>query len=338
MTIRIVPNTEVIPIRVKAFTIDELVARYAVSNQVDGKSPKTIAWYGDILSQFLRYLKDNGYQSILSTFNMDIIRGYILFLRRRPRFQGHPFISQKGDLLSPKTVQCHVRVLKALSTWLYEEEYTTTNRLKNLKLPKAAMRIMEPLSLKEIKNVVGSINRKSYRGERNHAVVVTLLDTGLRSSEVTGITLSNLNLKDGYIRIIGKGDKERIVPIGKFVQMELMHYIEKVRPLVYDGDNNNLFLSQDGRPMTTNTVKMVFSKLARSSRVHRLHAHLCRHTFDVNYLLNGGDIFSLREILGHTTLEMVNHYLHFTSSQITVQHHKYSPMDRIQETDWQCGE
>lgn len=197
---------------------------------------------------------------------------------------------------------------------------------------------MEPLSPDEIKNVVSSINRKSYSGERNHAVLVTLLDTGLRSSEVTGITLSNLNLKDGYIRITGKGDKERIVPIGKFVRMELMHYIEKVRPQVYGGDNNNLFLSQDGRPMTTNTVKMVFSKLAKSLRVHRLHAHLCRHTFAVNYLLNGGDIFSLWEILGHITLEMVNHYLHFTSSQITAQHHKYSPMDRIQEKDWQGGE
>ena len=125
------------------------------------------------------------------------------------------------------------------------------------------------------------------------------------------------------------------MPIGKFVRMELIHYIEKVRPHVCGGDCSNLFLTQRGRPMTLNIVKMVFSKLARSSEVIRLHAHLCRHTFAVNYLLNGGDIFSLREILGHTTLAMVNHYLHFTSSQITAQHHKYSPMDRIQE---KCGQ
>jgi len=112
MTIKVVPDTEVITIRVKGLTIDELLARYAVSNQADGKSPKTIAWYADILSQFLRYLKTNGYQCILPTFNIDIIRGYMLFLRKRPRFQGHPFIPQSRDLLSPKTVQCHVRVLK----------------------------------------------------------------------------------------------------------------------------------------------------------------------------------------------------------------------------------
>ncbi len=73
----------------------------------------------------------------------------------------------------------------------------------------------------------------------------------------------------------------------------------------------------------------MISFTAKSSGVKRLHAHLCRHTFAINYLLNGGDIFSLREILGHTTLEMVNHYLHFTRSQLTAQHHKFSPMDRL---------
>ena len=67
------------------------------------------------------------------------------------------------------------------------------------------------------------------------------------------------------------------------------------------------------------------------------HAHLCRHTFAISYLLNGGDISSLREILGHTTLEMVNHYLHFTSAQITEQHHKYSPMDKLQSERKQLG-
>ena len=129
---------------------------------------------------------------------------------------------------------------------------------------------------------------------------------------------------------MGKGSKERIVPIGKYVGMTLWSYIDKVRPETTSPDCNNLFLTQGGNPITVNTVKLVFSRLAKSSGVERLHAHLCRHTFAINYLLNGGDIFSLREILGHTTLEMVNHYLHFTSSQITDQHHKYSPMDRLQ--------
>ncbi len=128
---------------------------------------------------------------------------------------------------------------------------------------------------------------------------------------------------------MGKGSKERVVPIGKYIQMTLWTHIDKVRPEPIRPNCNNLFLTQDGKPITVNTIKLLFSRLAKTSGVERLHAHLCRHTFAINYLMNGGDIFSLREILGHTTLDMVNHYLHFTSSQITAQHQKYSPMDKF---------
>ncbi|MFC1916575.1 tyrosine-type recombinase/integrase [Chloroflexota bacterium] len=115
--------------------------------------------------------------------------------------------------------------------------------------------------------------------------------------------------------------------------MTLWSYIDKIRPEPYSPRYNNLFLTKGGKSITVNTIKLMFSRLAKSSGVERLHAHLCRHTFAINYLLNGGDIFSLREILGHTTLDMVNHYLHFTNSQITAQHRKYSPMDRLQEKE-----
>ena len=123
--------------------------------------------------------------------------------------------------------------------------------------------------------------------------------------------------------------KERIVPIGKQVSIILGGYIQNVRPIPLDPKCNALFLTHNGKPITTNTLKLLFSRLANKSGVQRLHAHLCRHTFATDYLYNGGDIHSLKEILGHTTLDMVNEYLHFTSSQITDLHHKFSPMDRF---------
>ncbi len=94
-------------------------------------------------------------------------------------------------------------------------------------------------------------------------------------------------------------------------------------------DCTRLFVSEDGGLITENTIKLFFSRLKKKSGINRLHAHLCRHTFAINYLLNGGDIYSLKEILGHTTLEMVNRYLHFTKAQITARHREFSPMDRI---------
>jgi len=331
MSIKVVPHTVVLTKPGKALTIDELISRYDFNNKAESKSPKTIVWYRDILNQFSLYLQTEHYPCHLSAISLDIVRGYVLYLRHKPKFKGHPFTPTQADYLSPKTVQGHARGLKSFFSWLYVEGYTPENRLKNLKIPKAPVTLIEPLTPEEIKKVTVSINKKAPTGARNHAILVTLLDTGLRASEAAGITLSNLDLADGYIKVMGKGSKERIAPIGKYIQMTLWTYIDKVRPEPISPDCNNLFLTQGGKPITVNTIKLLFSRLAKSSGVERLHAHICRHTFAINYLINGGDIFSLREILGHTTLDMVNHYLHFTSSQITAQHRKYSPMDKLQK-------
>jgi len=314
---------------VRKLYFKDLIQRYELSNRAEGKSPKTVLWYTEMLRLFSSYLSANHAACDLSSIDIETVRTYILYLKQKQRFDGHPYTSGQASLLSPKTVQCHVRALKAFSSWLYSEGYTEENRLKNLKLPKAPITIIEPLTPEETKNIIDTINRQTLTGARNNAIFVALLDTGLRASEVANITLDNLNLTDGYIKVMGKGAKERIVPIGKYVQMTLWSYIDKVRPEPATPDLNNLFLSSNGKAITVNTIKLFFSRLAKSSGVEKLHAHLCRHTFAINYLLNGGDIFSLKAILGHTTLEMVNHYLHFTSSQITDQHHKFSPMDKF---------
>lgn len=310
-------------------SLTSLIIVYEVSNQAEGKSSKTVRWYSEMLSAFTRYMQVKLNTCDLAAFNIDMVRGYILYLRQKPKFQEHPYTPPQAKPLSPKTIQCHVRALKAFSSWLHSEGYTFENCLKNLKLPKAPVVVMEPLTPEETKTIIASMNSKSSTGARNHAIVVTLLDTGLRASEVANITLGNMNLNEGYLKVMGKGAKERIVPIGKYVRMNLWSYIDKVRPQPASLDCSSLFLSPSGKPITVNTIKLFFSRLAKSSGVERLHAHLCRHTFAINYLMNGGDIFSLREILGHTTLDMVNHYLHFTSSQIVAQQHKYSPMDRL---------
>ncbi len=314
-----------------ALSLDEIIRRYALSNQAENKSPSTVTWYNDMLRSFSDYMKRTQDSCRLNNFTVDTVRGYIIFLRQKPKYQGHPCTPEQTMLLSPKTIQGHVRALKAFSTWLYVDGFTEENVLSNLKMPKAPVKLMEPLTPDEISRVIGSIDRNTLTGARNYAMLVTLLDTGLRASELANITLGNLDLTEGFIKAMGKGSKERIVPVGKFVRMTLWNYIERIRPRYGGSDNNYLFLALGGKPMLVNTVKLLFSRLAKVSGVKRLHAHLCRHTFAINYLMNGGDIFSLREILGHTTLEMVNHYLRFTSSQITAQHHKYSPMDKLQQ-------
>ena len=100
MSIKLVPNTVVLTRPGKALTIDELTSRYAVSNEADGKSPKTIAWYREILNQFSTYLKTERYPCHLAAISLDVIRGYVLYLRNKPKFKGHPFTPKQNVLLS----------------------------------------------------------------------------------------------------------------------------------------------------------------------------------------------------------------------------------------------
>lgn len=266
--------------KVRRPTVDDLILRYELSNRAEGKSAKTITWYSDILYSFSSYFKENGYSGDISDFTIERARDYILFLKQKPRFEGHPYTPAQSKLLSPKTVQCHARALKAYSSWLYTDGYTSENRLKNLKLPKAPVAVIEPLTPEEIKNIIASINKKSPAGARNSALFITLLDTGLRASEIAGITLSNLNLTDGSIKVMGKGGKERIVPIGRYIQSTLLSYVDKVRPEPSDPECDRLFLSPGGNPITANTLKLLFLQTGQDLRCIEIArppvpAHIC---------------------------------------------------------------
>jgi site-specific recombinase XerD len=112
------------------------------------------------------------------------------------------------------------------------------------------------------------------------------------------------------------------VPIGNNAERALQRYLFRYRPRPAHLGVDNVFLSLSGTPLTENSLKLVFARLARRSGVNRLHAYLCRHTFATRFLINGGDVFSLQQMLGHSILEMVRHYVSLASSHITLQHRR----------------
>ena len=144
---------------IQALSLDDVIRRYVLSNQAESKSPATVTWYSDMLRSFSDYMKRTQDSCRLNDFTVDAVRGYIVFLRQKPKFQGHPCTPEQTMLLSPKTLQGHVRALKAFSSWLYADGYTEENILKNLKLPKAPVKLMEPLTPDEISRVIRSIDR-----------------------------------------------------------------------------------------------------------------------------------------------------------------------------------
>src|SRR4030042_1558046 len=126
---------------------------------------------------------------------------------------------------------------------------------------------------------------------------------------------------------MGKGAKERSVPIGNMAQKILQRYIFHFRSEPMREDN--VFLTLEGHPLSDNAIRLISKRLSRKSWIRRLHVHLFRHTFATKYLINGGDVFSLQQILGHTTLEMVKRYVTLASAHVRVQHRRFSPMDRM---------
>lgn len=122
----------------------------------------------------------------------------------------------------------------------------------------------------------------------------------------------------------GKGNKQRVVPIGYQTRRLLLRYLAR-RPTF--ADTRSVFLQSDLSPVTDDTLRMLFRRLKDKSGIPRLRAHLLRHTFATRYLENGGDLYSLQQILGHTSLEMVRRYVHFTPGKMKSTYAKYSPMD-----------
>lgn len=306
-----------------------LVKHFELFNRTEGKSPRTIVWYNQVLRRFQRYLQRHGKSTTLGNLNEAAVREYIVYLQEKRRGEENPHMPPTDAGLAPVTIQDYVRVLRVFFNWLSHEGYTSENRLAKLKLPKATSKVVEVLTPQEVARVIQAIDPSTPGGARDYAVVLLLLDTGLRCSEAMGFASDDVNIEGGYLKVLGKGNKERIVPFGATAQRALIRYALHHRPQPFSPAVRNFFLTPDGRPLTYEGARMILRRIAQQSGVKRLHAHLCRHTFATNYLINGGDVFSLQQILGHSTLEMVRRYVSLASAHITVQHRKFSPMDQI---------
>ncbi len=296
--------------------LDKLILHFAQPNKAEGKSPKTIAWYSEMLTDFTRFVESAGYRSILSNFDVETVREFV--------------VSEQERGLSPYTVQGKVRALKAFSSWLFREGYTSDNLLSNFKLPKVPVNLIEPLSSGEIDQLVGYHNLLTAIGCRDIAILVLMLDTGIRLSELCSLHIDDAHVEEGYLKVLGKGSKERIVPIGALAQKMLWRYLIHFRPAPIVKTDDYLFLTLDGKPLQSNAVKLLINRWGKRAGIPRLHAHLCRHTFATNYLIHKcGDVFRLQQILGHTSLEMVRRYVHYASSQALINGKILSPVDQM---------
>ncbi len=169
---------------------------------------------------------------------------------------------------------------------------------------------------------------------RNYCIMCLLFSTGIRKTELSNLTIADINITNDLIRIDGKGQKERFAPIGRVFKRILTKYIS-MREEYLKGDSCKwLFITpRDTRRMTTSCMAVLFQKLKKTLKMtgEKVSCHTWRHTFAKTYLLNGGDIFSLQKILGHADIATTKNYLHLNEKEVKIQHARFNPLDN---KDW----
>lgn len=240
------------------------------------------------------------------------------------------YVSGLKEIHSAGGVNHHIKVLKILFKFMVEEGVISENPSKKVTRIRTDQTAIATFSNSQIMAMHEVTKyQMDFPGIRNYALITLLYDTGCRISELLGLKIDDIQLDEKIITVKGKGGKSRIVPFGDRSLIGLVKYLNRRDRLF--GKGGLLFLTKFGNPLTRRMTNKIIERIGEKANVEnvRLSAHTFRHTFAKNWLMNGGDIFSLQKILGHRTLEMVKNYVNITFKDIQLQHSKFSPGDNL---------
>lgn len=273
---------------------------------------KTIENYKNTIRYFYGYMEQKrgcSFEQIhLSDITTMDLKEYIVWLRSRPMNMDHPF-KEPGGNLSKRTIRNYTVDLKTFFKYLNEEGYME-NIGSGLKVMKAEKKAIIPLSASDVKKVDSLFNRKTALGARNYCMIHLMLDAGLRFQEVCTLTLQDLNFDNRYIRVHGKGAKERVIPMSMNLRQCLYQYLCFYRNCP---GSDILFISSSQSPVTASVIKCFFSRIRKRTGIDRIRPHLLRHTFATCYILGGGSVEMLRILLGHESISTTQIYMHLAA-------------------------
>ena len=210
-------------------SIKNLLTQYRLSLEAANRSPKTISSYFPILRRFSDFLKEKGKSTKVNEIGRDEVRAYIRHLQGTERWANKPRNGKDRGNMSPYSVQVHVRVVKAFFGWLADDGIIERNPLANFPLPKVPQYVIRTLTLEQINQLLSAIDKTTSLGFKYYCIILLLVDTGMRISELVNIKINDLDIQQGYITIIGKGQKQRIVPITIRTKRALINYMERFR-------------------------------------------------------------------------------------------------------------
>jgi integrase/recombinase XerD len=242
------------------------------------------------------------------------------------------FIYEESKFQSPHTQSRRISGLKSFFNFLIFEGYRKTAPTDLLENPKLGRKLPETLNLSEIETIIASIDLGNALGHRNRAIIETLYGSGLRVSELVELSLSNIFIKEDLIRVTGKGDKQRLVPLGNYSKRYIEIYIEKIRNQmkVAKEDSDILFLNRNGKKLTRAMIFTIVKKQTQKAGIDKsISPHTFRHSFATHLLENGADLRTIQLLMGHESIITTEVYTHLDNKHLKEVMKKFHPRNKI---------
>ena len=268
---------------------------------------------------FLSFLKQEGIDS-LEDVDRIVMMNYVASLS----------VDEHGRPCANATIARHISAVRSFYRYLNEYMGVQASPLAEVKGPRIPRKIPEFLFVSEMKTFLDSIDTHTPAGQRDRALFELMYACGLRVSEAVSLTLDRFDDEERVLRVLGKGDKERIVPFYARVGREVRAYIREVRPKWIRQEHGVLFVNQRGQPLTSRGVQHLMQRQCeRWSLSTRVHPHMFRHSFATQRLDNGADIRVVQELLGHATLSTTQIYMHVSRERLRKAYEEAHPLAKM---------
>ena len=283
------------------------------------------------------YIKSfQSYLKIERGLSINTVANYTFDLERLSKFMVENEISISPEKINEETIQQFIYAvskevnarsqariisgLKSFFSYLIFEDYRTDNPMELIEAPRLGRKLPDTLSIDDIDNLIAAIDLLTPEGERNRAILETLYGCGLRVSEITTLKISDLFFDEGFIKITGKGNKQRFVPIANSTQKYIELYRNTIRNHldISKGHEDTLFLNRRGKQLTRAMIFTIIKTLAIKINLQKnISPHTLRHSFATHLLENGADLRSIQMMLGHESITTTEIYVHLDRKHLT---------------------
>lgn len=271
----------------------------------------TIAYRRD-LNIYLDFIIGLG-RNALSQISKNDITGFMLFAK------------EKG--ISPVSISRRLAAIRMFHRFLARERVLKSDPTTLIDSPKLWKKVPDTLSLNEVEALIAQPQTRDFQGARDRAILETLYATGMRVSEATGLKSADVNLDIGFLRCIGKGNKERVIPLGRKAISSIRRYLEFARPhFLKNKTSDILFINRSGTKLSRQSIWKLIKQYAKEAKIKKpVKVHTLRHSFATHLLERGADLRSVQEMLGHSNISTTQIYTHIDKERLKSIHKMFHP-------------